>query len=51
MRPKDFWALHPREFWWIAEAKQSQRRIGSLSEHEMGELHEELVSMGVLKNG
>lgn len=39
MRPKDFWALHPVEFWWLVEARRKEKMYGSLTETEVAELH------------
>ena len=51
MRPKDFWALSPWEFWQIAEAKRPrQTYAGGLTEEEAAEIHDWLVEMGA-RNG
>lgn len=41
MRPKDFWRLHPDEFWWIAEAKQPPEMYGSMTEDQVREIYED----------
>lgn len=39
MRPKDFWRLHPIEWWWIAEAKKPPKMYGRMTESEVAELY------------
>jgi hypothetical protein len=48
MRPKDFWAMHPVEFWWMLDAKRPPKMYGSLKEEEIAELYEEMKRAGVL---
>jgi hypothetical protein len=40
MRPKDFWRMHPQEFWWLLEVKQPPKMYGSMTEAEVAELYE-----------
>lgn len=49
MSPRDFWRLHPTEFWWLFAARRPKRQYGSLSEDEVAELYEEFVESGLLK--
>lgn len=52
MRPADFWALTPAEFWWLADAKKPRKTYaGGMTEAEVAELHDELVDMGALSDG
>lgn len=52
VRPKDFWAMSPWEFWTLAEAHKPQPAYaGGLSESDVAELHEEMVSWGAFANG
>lgn len=48
MRPQDFWALHPVEFWWLMEAQRPVKMYGSLPEHEIAALYDEMVDEGML---
>jgi hypothetical protein len=40
MKPRDFWALHPLEFHWIAEARRVPKMYGALTESEVADLYE-----------
>lgn len=47
MRPRDFWALHPQEFFWLADGYDEKRQIqqresGRLTEDEAKEMLDEL---------
>lgn len=41
MKPAEFWSLHPREFWWIAEARKPVKMYGSMTEAEVSSIYEE----------
>ncbi len=41
MRPKDFWALTPREFWWLIDANKPVKMYGNMSEDLVAEIYEE----------
>ncbi len=51
LRPAEFWSLHPTELWWMADARRPKKDYGSMSEHEVAELHKEMVDMGMLPGG
>lgn len=40
MRPKDFWRLTAREWWWLHDARKAGRMYGSLTEAEVKELYD-----------
>lgn len=46
MTPDQFWRMHPRELWWLIEAKRPPKRYGSLTEDEMESLHDDLEEQG-----
>lgn len=49
MKPAEFWALHPTEFWWIAEAKRAQTLYaGGMNEREVAELYDDMVERGLI---
>jgi hypothetical protein len=39
--PGEFWALHPTEFWWLAEAHRPVKMYGSMSEDDVAQIYEE----------
>jgi hypothetical protein len=41
MKPKEFWKLHPIEFYWIAEVRRPKRMYGNMTEDEVAEIYEE----------
>jgi hypothetical protein len=41
MAPRDFWAMHPEDFWWAVEARPPVKRYGSMTEHEVAEIYRE----------
>jgi len=42
MRPREFWAMHPDEFWWLAEASRPRKvYAGGMTEDEVAELYED----------
>lgn len=41
MMPDQFWRLHPREFWLIAEARKQPEMYGSMTEDRVRELYED----------
>ena len=36
-----FWALHPTEFWWLAEAHKPVKMYGSMTEDDVAEIYQE----------
>lgn len=38
----DFWQMHPREFWWTAEAMRPPRYLSGLTEAEYRECQREV---------
>lgn len=52
MRPRDFWALYPDEFWWLADARKPPKTYaGGLSEADVADLYEDLKRQGAFQNG
>lgn len=49
MPPRDFWRLHPTEFWWLFEARRPRQMFGSLTDEEVADLYDEAVDLGMLK--
>ena len=43
MSPRDFWRMHPIEFWWLVDARRPKKMYGDMSEDEVAELYEELM--------
>lgn len=41
--PKQFWQLHPIEFWLLVDAHKPVRMYGKLTEYEVEELYEEVT--------
>ncbi|BCJ90044.1 hypothetical protein IZ6_07790 [Terrihabitans soli] len=39
MRPAEFWALHPTEFYWLLEVRREPVSYGSLTEAQVAELY------------
>lgn len=39
--PRDFWSLHPDEFWWISAAKKPVKTYGKMTEAEVEEIYED----------
>lgn len=40
--------MHPREFWWLADAKKPPKvYAGGMSEEEVASLYDEMKSWGV----
>jgi hypothetical protein len=39
LKPKEFWRLHPIEFWWIADFYKSRRMYGKMTEKEVEEIY------------
>lgn len=48
MTPEQFWRLHPLEFWWLVDARRPVKMYGSMPEHEMADLYEELEEAGLI---
>ena len=46
MRPKDFWRLHPTEFWWLYDLRKPVKMYGSLSESDVAELYQHAYGDG-----
>lgn len=50
MTPSQFWALHPYEFWWLAEyymdKSKDQKMYGSLTEREVEQLYRDTYGDG-----
>lgn len=38
MSPRDFWELHPEEFWLIVEARQPVKMYGKMTEAEVAQI-------------
>ncbi|MBX9758705.1 MAG: phage tail assembly chaperone [Beijerinckiaceae bacterium] len=41
LKPPEFWALHPRELWWLFEAARPPKMYGSMSASEVEEIYRE----------
>lgn len=41
MKPKEFWAMQPQEFWWRLAQMKSQRMYGNMTESTVKEIYEE----------
>lgn len=41
VRSKDFWRMHPVEFWTLAEAKIPPKNYGSMTEAEVAQIYNE----------
>jgi len=39
---KEFWRLHPKEFWWLFEANKPTKMYGSMTERDAGTLLKDL---------
>ncbi len=46
MRPKDFWRLHPKEFWWLFEARKPVKMYGKMTEAEVAEIYNDAYGDG-----
>lgn len=38
MTPDLFWALHPRDFWWMFEARVPEKKYGNMLASEVAEI-------------
>lgn len=48
MKPHEFWALHPVEFWWTVDAKKPKKKYGSMNEDEVADLYDEMKGLGLI---
>jgi hypothetical protein len=46
MRPKDFWGMHPEEFWWLFEIKRPVKMYGSMTEDDVAALYNDMYGDG-----
>ncbi len=45
MRPKDFWNMHPQEFYWMAEGHKEKHEVQSRAGKKMTLTHAEALRM------
>lgn len=51
MRPKDFWGLTPKEFWWLLDSKKPIKMYGKMTEDEVAQIYRETYGDAEELNG
>lgn len=42
MLPDLFWSLHPRDFWWMFQARVPEKKYGNLTASDVAEISKEM---------